>query len=206
VSYLQSITGLNGADNIGGVLQIKVARKADIIYMADPVNGTIYGDIEFEAGKGFVIWTVTQDSPRALSDPKPTREGNAKSNKVDFRIPKDRADLRFMLDQAEQDEFIILFKDANGKEKIFGQLESPVLFQYGHDAGAKIPDGNFYQCSFYFTGPDNMFFYDGETETAPSGPVPSLVKYNGGTIAALLPGEIFNIESEFGFTNFYISS
>lgn len=111
-----------------------------------------------------------------------------------------------MLELAEEDEFIVLFKYANGKRKLFGTLDRPVRFTFDHDAGSSFAAGNFNNCEFYFDGPSNIYFYDGNIEPAPPGANPALVRFNGAIIAALQPGESLNIESDFGFTNFYITA
>jgi hypothetical protein len=204
VSYLQSISR-NTIDNLGGIFSIKVARKADIVSIPAPVAGVVYGDIEFQEGAGFVTWDVTHESASAGSEGKVSREGFSKNNKLPFRIPRGRASLKIMFDQAVEDELIVLYTE-NGKTKIFGLLEAPVKFSYSHKSGEAIADLNRYEGLFYYEGPDNMYEYDGEIELAPGGVVPALVKYNGDVIASLLPGETLNIISDFGFTDFYITS
>jgi hypothetical protein len=204
VSYLQSIAAFTGG-NMGSILEIQVARAADIVSMPAPVGGVVYGDIEFEEGTGFFPWTVTHETAGISRDGKTSREGFSKNNRLPFKIPKGRSTIGAMLEQAAEDELIVLFKE-NGKQKIFGSKEAPVKLSYSHKTGEAIADTNHYACLFYYEGPDNVFEYEGDIELSPSGVVPALVKYNGTTIAALLPGEVLNITSEFGFTDFYISS
>jgi hypothetical protein len=205
MSYLQTIIALSGKDNLGSILELQVARKADIVSIPAPIDGVIYGDIEFEPGTGFVTWSFTQDTASVNSDGKVSREGFSKVNRLPFKIPKGRANLTAMFDRATEDELIVLYKE-NGKQKIFGTLEAPVKFTYSHKTGENLSDPNHYACSFYYEGPDNAFEFDGKIEVVPGGAVPVLVKYNGVTIASLQPGEVFNIISDFGFTDFYTST
>jgi hypothetical protein len=204
VSYLQSIAAFTGA-NIGSILEIQVARAADIVSIPVPVNGVVYGDIEFEPGTGFVAWTVTHESASLSRDGKTSREGFSKNNRLPFKIPKGRASVAAILDQAVDDELIVLFKE-NGVQKIFGTKESPVRLAYSHKTGESIADPNHFACFFYYEGPENVFEYDGTIEAAPGGAIPALVKFNGTTIAALLPGEVLEITSDFGFTDFYVTA
>lgn len=202
MGYLKKIDWINGADNVGGVIEIKVARIADIISIPAPVNGAVIGNITFKPGTGFLEWKVTHGTSSIKSTSQVSREGTYKGNSLPFIIPRDDEEIRPMLDLAEDDEFIILFKYSYGKQKIFGSLESPVGFRYNHDSGAKIEDGNFYECEFYYTGPDNLYHYDGSISTAPPGPSPAVVIVNGTTIASLQPGEtiIFDTDFDFNFT------
>lgn len=204
MSYLKAIKRLSATDNLGGVLSLRVARKADIISIPEPVAGVVNGDINFLPGRGWILWDVTRAS--ADSTNKLSREGASKSNKLPFVIAKDRDDLLPMFRQAEDDEFIVLRKDASGKNKLFGLLYAPVRFRYDHTTGTENPDLNHFSCEFFYDGPDNVFDYDGSVPSAPAGPAPALVMYNGAVIAALEPGEVLNIISEFGFTDFYITA
>jgi hypothetical protein len=204
VSYLQSISR-NTVDNLGGIFSIKVARKAHVVSIPTPVDGVIYGDILFLEGTGFVHWDVIHETASAASEGKTSREGFSKNNKLPFQVSRGRANVKKIFDQAVEDEFIILYTE-NGKQKLFGQLDAPVRFSYSHKTGEAVSDSNRYECLFYYEGPDNIFEYNGEVELSPGGAVPALVKHNGNVIASLLPGEILNIISDFGFTDFYTTS
>lgn len=206
MSYLSNIARFSGSGNIGGVLTIQVIRKEDVETIPEPNYGTVYGDITPKAGKAFVTWRVTIESPRTKSDSRNSREGSTKGNRLNFLIPKDRPEIKAQLDQAEDDEFIILYTDANGKTKLFGLLDTPVKFEYNHDSGGSFADFNSYECTFYYDGPDNLFHYNGALPSPPVGTAPAIVRYNGAAIASLQPGETLNIISDFGFTDFYITS
>jgi hypothetical protein len=206
VSYLQNISRLKGNANLGGLVEIRVTRKADVTNIPLPIGGKITGDITFPEGKGFVTWLVTQESLSLKSNSRDSREGISKTNRLPFRVPLDQYNVRMMLEQAEEDEFIVLVKYPNGVYKLFGTLDGPVKFSFDHDSGTSHADGNFNNCEFYYDGPHNIFFYEGEIPSAPVGTAPAIVKYNGTVIASLLPGETFNIISDFGFTDFYTTS
>jgi len=205
VGYLQSVKRLYAADNLGGVHQLKVCRKADIVEIPNQVAGVIYGDIIFAGGTGFVTWEVTLETSHMQSQGNSTKEGSSKRNSLSFTIPKGRIDLTRMLLKAEDDEFIVLYVE-NGKQKIFGQLHAPVLFGFNHDSGKQASDLNSYQCRFYYDGPDNVFEYEGATPSAPEGPAPAIVMFNGSAIASLQPGETLNILSDYEFTEYFVTS
>lgn len=199
MSYLKNISRLSAADNLGGVLTIQVARRADVQNIPDPVDGVVYGDIDFLPGKGFVTWEVTLETASADSAGRTSREGSSRSNKLPFVVPKDRADLRAMLEAASEDEFIVLFTSANGVQKLFGLPYAPVQFRFSATSGAKVSDLNHYSCEFFYDGPENMFEYDGTVSMAPEGPAPALVYSNGELIASLSPGQVLNIDTDFDF-------
>lgn len=205
MSYLQAITRQR-TDNLGGVITLQVVRRADVESMPEPVDGVIYGDITFAAGAGWITWDVTFESAHISSSDSLTREGFATINNMPFRIPRDIPGIRSMLNLAAEDEFIVLFRDSAGRAKIFGLPEAPVRLVFTHDGGQALPDGNFYTPRFFYEGPDNINFYEGDIPIAPGGGSPAVVKFNGTPIASLQPGEVLNIESEFGFQQFFITS
>lgn len=205
MGYVQAIKRLYKADNLGGLQQLQVCRKADIVAIPDPSAGTIYGNITFAAGAGFVPWEVSLETGYIQSQDVNTKEGASKRNVLAFTIPKGRADLREMFLRMEADEFIVLFME-NGKQKIFGQLHAPVLFSFSHESGKQFSDLNAYTARFYYDGPDNVFDYNGAVGTPPTGPAPALVKFNGATIASLQPGETLEILSDYSFSSYFTTT
>lgn len=191
---------MNAADNIGGILSLQIARKADIETIPEPVDGVVYGDIDFFPGKGWTIWDVTLESGSANSTGRATREGSSRGNKIPFTVPKGRAFLQAMFEAASEDEFIVLFTDANGTQRIFGLLYAPVQFRFDYTSGGQVADLNHYACEFYYDGPENMFEYDGTVALAPAGAAPALVYSNGVLIASLTPGQVLNLDSDFDFS------
>lgn len=173
--------------------------------MPKPVNGIVYGPPTFKPGTAFIVWDVTIETGRMQSTDSPGRDGNKKVNRLSLLVPKSKADLSHMFRLMENDEFIVLYVE-NGRQKIFGQLHAPAQFTSRHDTGSAFADRNAYECQFYYEGPDNIFFYNGTSGTPPVGTAPAIVQFNGVPIASLTPGQVFNIQSEFGFTNFFTTS
>lgn len=174
--------------------------------MGLPVNGIVYGTITFLPEKGFATWYVTHETAATESTARQSREGTSKSNTLKFSIPKDQPALRAMFDKACDDEFIVLYKDANGKQKVFGLPDAPVKFRYTHASGSATSSANAYEGEFYYEGPENMHFYNGTVTSAPAGTAPAVVRFNGVAIAVLQPGETLNITSEYSFTEYFTTS
>ncbi|HEY3406434.1 MAG TPA: hypothetical protein VGK59_23765 [Ohtaekwangia sp.] len=201
MSYLRNIKRLSRADNLGGILILKVARKDDIESIPDPVGSIISGNIVFKAGKGFVTWEATLESVRSQSNSRANREGTSRQNRITFTVPKDDALIKAQLDQAEGDEIIILITDGNGNNKLFGQLDLPVKLEYDHDSGATFGNLNHYQCSINYQGPNNIFFYSGAVTPQPAGTSPAIVQFSTGElIASLNPSDVLVVSSDFTHT------
>lgn len=206
MGYLQNIIRFSGGDNLGGILTLRVIRKDDLAGIPEPVDGVVYGDVVPKEGKAFVTWNVVLESANTRSNNASSREGPSKQNSLPFLIPKDRPSIKAQLDQAEEDEFIVIFTDANGIQKLFGTIDTPVKFSYDHTSGKAFDNINAYDCNFYYSGPDNFLHYNGSLPSPPVGSSPAVVMYNGSPIASLQPGEVLNIISDFGFTDFYITA
>ena len=199
MSYLQNINSLGGDSNIGSLISMQVARATDIESMNDPDNDTVYGDIVFKAGKGFVTFGFTSESPRFSSNGKDSQEGSLRENRLDFLLPRDAAVIRDILSRMEEDNFVVLYTDANGKQKVFGSPAFPVSFRYSRDSGARVSDLNHYACVFYSDGPENDFFYEGTITTAPAGAAPVIIKVNGVVVTSAQPGDTVLFTSDFDF-------
>lgn len=206
MGYIIPITRLKAEDNLAGLLDIQVCRKAEISFIPAAVNGVVYGSILFVAGGGFIAWQATLEKARMKTDSDRTRDGSSSKSQLPFSIPKDRTGLRDMFNRMENDEFIVLFKDGSGKQKIFGTLNSPVLFSYNHDSGDGFDSKNGFECLFYFDGPDNISGYEGSIAIAPAGPAPAVVNFNGVAIASLAPGEVLNITSNYSLAQYFVTS
>jgi hypothetical protein len=206
MSYLQNISALT-SDNGGGVIELKVVRAADVLQIPTPVGDSVFGTITFKPGiSGFNSWRATYNSAGMQARGQRTREGEKKENRLRILIPKDSPGIRQMLEQATEDEFIIIYTDGNGKQKLSGQLHAPMRFTFDHNTGSTAADGNFYEGTFFYEGPDNTFFYSGSAGTQPVGPANSIVNFNGSPLAVLSPGQTLNIVSDFGITSFFITS
>ncbi|MEM7551734.1 MAG: hypothetical protein AAF363_18765 [Bacteroidota bacterium] len=204
MSYLSQIGRLSDASNLGGLVELQVARVADIISMSNSINGVVYGDITFSEGRGFVTWYKTYQTGRISSRDRSGREGSYKSNRLPFVLPKDNPAIRHILDAALEDEFVVLFRDSNNSQKIFGTKKAPVRFNFSHDSGSRTSQRNGYDCEFYYDGPDNIFFYDGSIQSPPDDIQPVIIKWNGISRLVALPGQEVNITSEFEINDFEI--
>ncbi len=201
MSYLRSIARLSNTDNLGGVLTISIARTADVVSIPAPIDGVYYEAPVFLAGRGFINWMATSQSAGYSARSRESQEGPYKNGTLPFTIPKGNAGVLQMLKKAELDEFIIMFRDGNGKLTLWGNKEAPVNFKFDYATGRQTRNLNAFDCEFYTEAVDNLFFYEADFGTVPgNGVVPALVKnYAGAVVAVLYPGEILQINSPYLF-------
>lgn len=184
---------------MGGIITIDLVRVADVESIPDPVDGAIFGEVVLKAGASFARWTTGYQSAGINSKSRVSKEGVSKDNDLPFFIPLDRESIRAMLAQAEEDIFIVIYRLATGPTKIFGSLDAPVRFEFDHNSGTQFTQANGNNCRFYYTGPDNTFFYNATIPTPTPGAAPSIVKVNGVVVATLLPGETIEFNTDFDF-------
>lgn len=205
MGYLKNIDHPAPGARLGGIVTIEVVRKAEVTSIPNPVNGVVGGPVVLNAGASWTRWIVNQQTALGKRDAASSKEGVSKTNRLSFFIPLDRDEVTAMLDLAENDEFILVCKYPDGTKKIWGTLETPMLFEYSHTTGAQFTDKNGNNCSFYYQGPNNVFFYDAENVIA-AGPQPVIVKFNGVAIASLGPGQTLNILSDYSFNDYFTTS
>lgn len=201
MNYLQSIAR-NSADNLGGIMQLRVCPVAGIAAIPDPVDDTVYGDITFNAGYSWALWQVKSDDAGLRDRVKDSEEGLYSSYSLPFFIPGDRAGWKKLFDAMHDDAFIILAKDPNNNQVIVGSLDAPLRFKAEFDSGNNISGLRGYACEFFSDGGSPAYFYAGDVAApVPDGSVaPAVVRKGDGTVLAVLqPGQIFTITSGFSF-------
>ena len=197
---------------MGGIIgSLYVARKADVLSIAAPVNGVIYGDVLFAPGKSWVNWRVTLASGSAANETRQNNEGAIKNNRLPFSVPRYDAAIHAMFNACTEDEFIILYRESNGKQKLFGLPEAPVRFTFTHNTGREFANRNEFTCEFFYAGPDNVFEYNGAVAAAPVGVAPAVVKFGSSqaaavAIASLAPGDTLIIISDYSLNEYFTIS
>lgn len=199
--YIKSINRFSTKDNLGGLLELKVASVSMIDSIPEPVKNVIHQNVVFKTGYAWTTWKVRPFDTGIRSRSRESQEGPYKEYSLPFLIPKDLSDMAQMLKTAESDLFVILVKDANLKTKLIGSLDAPLKFRFDHESGTSQRALNHYACEFYSESPDVSYFFEGNAPTNPPGfSAPALVKKGDGTVlAALQPGESFIITSGFSY-------
>lgn len=198
MDYLGNIDYAVGT-NMGSVLELRVALLEDLTSEPQSKGDTLYGDYAFKPGKSFVTWKVATQRIDMESDGKETREGTTHKNDLKFIIPRDQPIIRHMLELADDDEFIVGYKDANGYQRIFGRMDRPVSFIHKRSTGRTSGDFNGFECEFYYEGQKNDYFYNQALPAPPAGLAPAIVTVNGEVVASLSPGQSINFDSDFDF-------
>lgn len=208
MSYLKEIKRHTGP-NMAGIVELKLVRSDNVVTVPTAIDGVIYDSVEFLEGFGFVSWATTSQSVGIKSRHMSDLEGTSKRSSLPFSLPKDNPGVAQQLERAIDDEFIVLFRDANGNLKIFGTKENPVRFKFDYDTGKAHRGKNGYDCEFYYDGNHNVYFYEGDVPVAPITVPPVRIEWNDGetvtTILVAQPGDVVRFNSNFAYTDFEIN-
>ncbi len=198
MSYVQPIVSPE-IENLSGLLQIRIARKSDVLVFPRILGGRIQGYITFKPGTGWVKWVVIRSTESFSASSSDTVEGVGKNQRLSFNLPSRDTD-ELMLDQMERDQFIIHYTDANLKSWILGTPDRPVLFRYTSGTGSTGSGRNGFDCLFYSESQHNRAEYTGRiSEAAPK----VLIRYNdleGTVLATLGAGESITFDGEFDYS------
>jgi hypothetical protein len=168
MSYLNSIPYLE-TENLSGLTLISLIRVPDVLQFPDSYNGIATSAIIFKEGKGWSAWAATYRTSSFSRRAQDTQEGVLTNQELPFIIPRYTPAITSMLRLAERDEFIILFKDANGQEYLWGNPQKPVRFLFDQSTGSGS-GRNQYECKFYSESSENILAYPVTFGTVPADP------------------------------------
>jgi hypothetical protein len=124
-------------------------------------------------------------------------EGKLQKYDLNFEVPKADFDNNSLLSTMKNDYFIVIFRDSNGRVKVFGYLENPVRFTSEHSTGSSARGKNGYACKFYTEGTTEVVsFYGFEMPAIANEQFigkPVTIKKNGQTIAIVPAGSVYEI-------------
>lgn len=198
MSYVQPIL-LPEIENLSGILQLRIARRSDVLVFPRILGGRIQGDITFKPGSGWVKWEVIRSTESFSASSLDTVDGVGKNQRIAFSLPS-REINEILLDQMERDQFLILYTDANLKTWVLGTPDRPVLFRYTSATGSTGSGRNGFECVFYSESQHNRAEYPGAITPADPKVV---IRYNdleGEIIATLGAGESITFDGEFDYS------
>ena len=203
MSYLNSIPSLEG-ENMPGLTLISLVRVPDILSFPDSYNGIATSALTFQEGKGWAVWAATYRTSSFSRRAQDTQEGVLTNQELPFIIPRHTPAITSMLRLAERDEFIVLFKDANGQEYLWGNPQKPVRFLFNQTTGSGS-GRNEYDCRLYSESSENILAYPvtfGSTPVDPSACKPVVIRRgsaDGPVLAVVDAGSTVIITSPYSF-------
>lgn len=127
---------------------------------------TAVGDYTLAADKYFYKLGVVKDSGKIEIENQGTDGCKTFSNKVTFAIPGTEEEATGFIDQANNDELIILVPQRNGKCRIIGSEEFSPELSLKQDTGATAQDPNTTSIEATATDLHPAPFYTGKIHTA----------------------------------------
>lgn len=130
-------TGLNGADNVGGLLKIEICRTADCAN--DDLSDAAWQEVYF-----------TQGSAGEKKTGKRDQFGRTRVFELTFRAPKKRTDVEQFISDYAGPELGVRITNANKSVEIVGSKSLPLELSDSYESGENYTDKNEY--SFQITG------------------------------------------------------
>tara|TARA_R110001599_G_scaffold332511_1_gene547996 strand:- start:38951 stop:39565 length:615 start_codon:yes stop_codon:yes gene_type:complete len=198
------------AQNMGGLISIRLVRAQDVVTFPLVIDGNVTDELVLAEGAAWVEWFCTSQSAGLKSKHSTGSEGDARDLELSFTIGKDTTLKGTQLERSTDDTFIILYRDGNGQLKLFGSKERPVRFKFEATTGQNNRALNGFDCSFFYSGPNNTaYYFADDPEAVTPGISPVIIQWNDGTtittIAVANAGDVVRINSRFAYTDFDIN-
>jgi hypothetical protein len=185
-------------DNLGSVYSLRVARVQDIAAIPDPVDGIVAENITFLGGSGFFSWYFTSETGQVRIRNRQSQEGPRITSELSGFIPRRDAQLQQLMDYCRNHHFVLLIRQGDGKDHLFGSLEQPLRFEVDFETGQNPSSRPGYAFRFFTEGVDVLNRYSGSVTIPGAGQNPAIVRWDDGElIATLNPGETLEVSSGF---------
>lgn len=148
------------SENLAGLESIRIVHVSDVISI--PRAGTdrvIVDAVEFSDGAGWTDIYCTRETIRVQEKPSNDEHGISYIISVSGSTPRDSAALIAQLDNMEERLYIVLGRDNNGVEKIYGSLDFPLELSTELDTQASVDDRAGYEVSFRGESPVKAYAY-----------------------------------------------
>jgi hypothetical protein len=134
-------------DNLGGVSKIWIVLKDDISEIAYDTTEPNLKLTLTPTGNLYHIYCTT-DTIQFIENEKTDFNGTYFECSLSGITPNNHNDLQAILDELDNKEFVIVFKDYNGNYKLFGNLNEPLTLQDNYSSKADFSGFNSHALTF----------------------------------------------------------
>jgi len=152
---------LDDCPNPGGLTDIHVIRRRDILTFPDPGADkvTISTAIVPKAGCGFVPWEFAQDSGEINHKSAGDAGNQSIAHDLNVYVPRGSATTDAVIQSALNGDFVVIGRDSNGNLRIAGDKRRGVKFEHDYKSGKKGNDKNGTDFKFSGEGFTHVPFY-----------------------------------------------
>jgi len=145
------------SDNAGSISILKYVPVEYVASIAENVAGMV-DEVLFK-NVNFKLFDIEFTTNKASFKEIRKKLGMFEYN-LNIQISGDNVGLRNAIEEIENKELIIIFKDGNDKFRILGNLENGVkIYSTEQNKGEKIEDMNSYKIEFQWTNNERAFFF-----------------------------------------------
>lgn len=138
---------------LGSVVHVSESTNIAAIPAVDANTNTVSTDITMDATKVFFPWRIVDTDVEFSSTAIGAKGSQSLRNVLTIFIPVRRESVDLILNNALNDEFIMLFTDKLGERRIFGEEFAPAMIAEGGVAAVINNERNGTLLTFEYVGP-----------------------------------------------------
>lgn len=135
-------------DNLGGIFLFRVIPVDDVQSIPLLVDGKVCEPVILKTDKRWFDVYGTEGTMKYLEEPQTSEHGDFYKASITSFIPKGRSEVKAVLDEMKNKNFIIDIIDNNSFRRLVGTIAEPLKFSVGYDSGNKVTTSNGYSISF----------------------------------------------------------
>lgn len=158
---MQNFPVLSGTPNSGGMVSFKYALLETVNDVPDPVIQTKIVDlpITFHSGGSWFTGYCTQNTAGYKEDCIDSSNGTSYKCSFRFFVPQYHPEIVGLLERMNRKRFIVLVRDGNNQEVLFGNKTVAPRFIADLDTTTLFAGRKGHACSFYCDSTTKMPFY-----------------------------------------------
>lgn len=147
-------------DNLGSIIEFKFAYTKGVESIENTSNGAVHTNIVFKNNYSWVNVEAITETMQYQETPQESDHGIYYKKRFVAKIAKDRAELIDLFNAIKNEKFIVLYKDANGLQKLVGTIDEPLFLKVNFDTKQQVAGRNEYDIAFEGDGLDKSPEYN----------------------------------------------
>lgn len=137
------------AYNQAGLLDFLFAHHSSIAAFSGIFNGKVLLPLSFIPNMDWLKGYSTVNTLNFVETEKSSEQGKYYEQTISGFVPADRAELIALMEEMDDQNFVLLIKDSNQQNRLVGGFGSAMLFSAVFDSGTTKSDSKGFQFKFY---------------------------------------------------------
>ena len=136
-------------ENAGGIKKLLFVPTYNVAGYPDVINNKAQSAIVLAVGINWLTGYFTKNQGVGESADDLSVAGLVYANSLTGRMPKVTDTITALFTEMSNTPFLVLETDGNNQKLLYGSIDSPMFFRFGHTTNAKIKQGTAYNFEFY---------------------------------------------------------